>query len=213
MRWNRSEAGEMKETRRGGRRLKMANGILAAALAVVFLAPGARAQSSGGSGGSAATAQSAPQGYRLVWTITDVDNGKTVGTQHYSMMVFTGLQTSMKLGSKIPVATGTYNGSNKDGMETQFQYLDIGLNIRASVFELSPGVASSRLRLTSEIEQSSAAVEDERTIAGVREPVVRQAVLEGSSMITVGKPLIIGSLDVPGSTRHLDVEVEVEEVR
>ncbi|HEX4154064.1 MAG TPA: hypothetical protein VHY48_00495 [Acidobacteriaceae bacterium] len=187
----------------------MANGILAVALAVGLLAPGARAQNSANAG----AAQTAPKSYRLVWTITDVDNGKTVGTQHYSMMVFTGLQTSMKMGSKIPVATGTYNGSSKDGMETQFQYLDVGLNINASVFDVSPGMASSRLRLTSKIEQSSAAVEDERTIAGVREPVVRQAVLEGSSLITPGKPLLLGSLDVPGSTHHLDVEVELEDVR
>jgi hypothetical protein len=28
----------------------------------------------------------------------------------------------------------------------------------------------------------------------------------------LGKPLVLGSIDIPGSTRHLDVEVVMEQV-
>jgi len=42
--------------------------------------------------------------------------------------------------------------------------------------------------------------------------VIRQATLEGTSIAKLGKPLMLGSLDIPGSTAHLDVEVTVEEV-
>jgi hypothetical protein len=47
---------------------------------------------------------------------------------------------------------------------------------------------------------------------GAQEPVVRQTVLEGTSFLTPGKPLVLGSLDIPGSARHLDVEVVMEQV-
>jgi len=62
--------------------------------------------------------------------------------------------------------------------------------------------------LKSKVEQSG--VGEQSTIAGVQEPVVRQTVLEGTSILTMGKPLMLGSVDVPGSTRHLDIEVMME---
>ncbi len=44
-------------------------------------------------------------------------------------------------------------------------------------------------------------------------PVIRQTTLEGTSTLVQGKPLVLGSLDVPGSTRHQEVEVVSELVR
>jgi hypothetical protein len=49
--------------------------------------------------------------------------------------------------------------------------------------------------------------------ASAQDPIVRQITLEGASILTPGKPTILGSLDVPGTTRHLDVEVAMELVR
>jgi hypothetical protein len=45
---------------------------------------------------------------------------------------------------------------------------------------------------------------------GAGDPIVRQSVLEGTSMLSVGKPLVLGSLDIPDSTRRLEIEAEVE---
>jgi hypothetical protein len=42
--------------------------------------------------------------------------------------------------------------------------------------------------------------------------VIRQTVLEGTSILTPGKQVMLGSLDVPGSTRHLEMGVVVEVV-
>jgi hypothetical protein len=39
---------------------------------------------------------------------------------------------------------------------------------------------------------------------------VRQTVFEGTSVLTPGKPMTLGSLDVPGSTRHLEIQVMIE---
>jgi type II secretory pathway component GspD/PulD (secretin) len=143
--------------------------------------------------------------YRLTYTITETDDGKRVGTQHVSLVVVSGQRTTLKQGSKVPIATGSYN-SGSSTAQTQFTYLDIGLNLDASLDESVNGV-----RLRSKVEQSGIA--ERTTIADVQEPVIRQTVLEGTSILTPGKPLVLGSLDLPGSTRHLDVEVVMEVVR
>ncbi len=75
--------------------------------------------------------------YRVTYTLTELDAGKTVSTQHYSMLLGNGEHTSMKEGNKIPIATGTYsNGaaatSPSAEVQTQFTYLDIGMNFDAT---------------------------------------------------------------------------------
>ena len=144
--------------------------------------------------------------YRLTYTITEVDDGKRVGTQHFSMVLVSGQRTTMKQGSKVPVATGTVSENGSPSTQTQFTYLDVGLNFDATLDESVNGV-----RLRSKAEQSSLGAD--KSIAGVQEPVVRQTVLEGTSILTPGKPLILGSLDIPDSPRRLDIEVVMDVVK
>ncbi len=144
--------------------------------------------------------------YRLTYTITEIDDGKRTGTQHFSMVLVSGQQTTMKQGSKIPVATGTVTENGSPSTQTQFTYLDVGLNFNATLDESVNGV-----RLRSKAEQSS--LGNDKTIAGIQEPVVRQTVLEGTSILTPGKPLILGSLDIPDSTRRMDIEVVMDVVK
>jgi type II secretory pathway component GspD/PulD (secretin) len=146
--------------------------------------------------------------YRLIYTITEIDAGKTVGTQHLSMIVVTGQRTTMKEGDKVPVATGTYASDNApaSGSQTQFTYLDVGMNFDATVDEFANGV-----RLQSKVEQSS--LGQPNTIAGIQEPVVRQTVLQGTSFLSLDKPVMLGSVDVPDSTRHFDIAVVLNQVK
>lgn len=143
--------------------------------------------------------------YRLTYTITDRDASKTVGTQHFSMIVANGQHTSMKQGNKIPVATGSYSTDNAT-TQTQFTYLDIGMNFDSTINEIANGV-----RLQSKVEQSS--LGESSTIAGVTEPVVRQTVLQGTSFLTLGKPVMLGSVDVPNTTHHFDIAVVLDEIK
>jgi len=150
--------------------------------------------------------------YRLTYTVTEMDAGKPIGTQHFAMIVVSGQNTTLKQGSKVPIATGTYSpgssGANAGatGLQTQFTYLDVGMNFDATLDEFVNGV-----RLRSNVEQSSIA--EERSGVGPQDPIVRQTSLKGASFLTPGKPLMLGSVDIPGSTRHLDVEVVMEMVK
>ena len=140
--------------------------------------------------------------YRLTYTLTESDQGKRIGVQHVSTVLVTGGRTTLKQGSKIPVATGSFD-EGKNGSQTQFTYLDVGLN-----FDATLDVFANGMRLKSKVEQSSLA--DDKVISGINEPVVRQTVLEGTSIIIPGKSLVLGTVDVPGSTRHLEIEALLE---
>ncbi len=152
---------------------------------------------------------------RLTYTLTDTDNGKKIGVQHFSLTISpTSPRGTMKLGSKVPVVTGSYNpggGNAPAGTQTQFTYLDVGLNLDATLTEQSNGYL-----IVSKVEQSSVA---EPTVTPQPqgplrdEPVVRQAVLTNTAVLTPGKPVVLGSLDTPGSTRHIEIEVLLELVK
>jgi type II secretory pathway component GspD/PulD (secretin) len=143
--------------------------------------------------------------YRLTFTLTESDAGKRLGVQHFSLVAVAGQRTTMKQGSKIPVATGSYNEGDKN-TQTQFTYLDIGMN-----FDVTATPAGSGISLKAKVEQSSTAPEPV-TIAGVNEPIVRQSVIDGTALVTFGKPLTLGAVDVPASTRHIDIDVTAEPI-
>ena len=142
--------------------------------------------------------------YRLTFTLADSENGKRIGIQHFAIIVAAGQRTTLKQGSKIPVMTG----STKD--QTQFQYLDIGMN-----FDVSLSDSPAGLLLKAKVEDSSVGNPSEYgNTSGplAQEPIVHQTALEGTSILTLGKPLTLGSVDVAGSTRHVDIEVVAEPV-
>lgn len=142
--------------------------------------------------------------YRVTFTLAESDSGKRIGVQHFSLIDVAGQRTSLKQGSKVPVATGEYDNS-KNGAEEQFTYLDIGMN-----FDVTLEQSGANLHLKFKVEQSGLA---EEKSSFDHDPVVRQSVLEGVANLTIGKPLALGQIDIPGSTRHLDVEIVAEPVQ
>jgi type II secretory pathway component GspD/PulD (secretin) len=142
--------------------------------------------------------------YRLTFTTTETDGSKRIGVQHFSMIVAAGQRTTLKQGSKVPIATGSYNTTGNTA-QTQFTYLDVGMNFDVTLDEVANGA-----RLRSKVEQLGIA--EQTSGVGLQDPIIRQSVLEGMSFLTLGKPLVLGSIDIPGSTRHMDIEVMMEQV-
>ena len=190
--------------------MKFVKAILVLILSLMFSVVGAWTQTaSSATKSDANAAPNPPKSYRLTYTLTEMDGNKRSGTQHFSMIVVTGRKTVLKQGSKVPIATGT--STNGGGAQTQVQYLDVGLIIEAQLDESVDGVKlNDGVRLSTRVEQSSIA--EEKSGVGMQDPIVRQTALEGSSILAEGRPLMLGSMDIPGSTRHLDVEVVMEPV-
>lgn len=154
-----------------------------------------------------ATTETAPKTYRLTYTITHLDGTKQMGVQHYSLTVIPdNREVQLRLGSRVPIATGrtTEKGASVPG-QIDYQYIDVGLNISARLREFSNGVL-----VFSKVENSSLA--DEPTGVG-SDPVIRQVLLVNTASMILGKPVMLGSLDVPGSSMHMDIEVVLELVK
>ncbi|MGD0443784.1 MAG: secretin N-terminal domain-containing protein [Edaphobacter sp.] len=142
--------------------------------------------------------------YRLTYTITEIDGGKRVGVQHFSMVLTDGQRTVMKQGNKVPIVTGSYNNTSSQA-ESQVTFIDVGMNFDATLDSYGGGA-----RLKSKVEQLG--MTEEKSGVGPQYPIIRQTALEGTALLAPGKPVVLGSLDVPGSTRHLDVDVMMEPV-
>lgn len=104
-----------------------------------------------------------------------------------------GQRATLKIGSKIPVATGSYSAgaalsSASLGVQTQFQYLDVGVNI-----DITPTVHYNReisLKLKVEISSENGT----SVISGVSEPIIAQKVAEQVIELKDGEPSLLAGL-------------------
>ena len=143
--------------------------------------------------------------YRLTYTISEMDGGKKSGEQHVSVVVLLGERTILKQGNRVPIVTGTMEATNS-AQNSQVQYVDLGLNIEASLDGYMDG-----LRLRTKIEQSSPSAD--KSGVGEKDPVIQQTTLEATSTLTQGKSVVLGSLDLPGGTKREEIAVVSEVVR
>ena len=143
--------------------------------------------------------------YRLTYTITTYEGGKRTGSEQYVLLAEAGKRTIFKQGSKVPIVTGMRDKETAE-LGSQIQYQDIGLSIESTV-----NVSPENSELHSKVEQSS--LTGEKSATTPADPVVRQSVVEGFADISQNKPVVVGSFDVPGTTRHQEIEVVAEPVR
>lgn len=133
--------------------------------------------------------------YRVTYTLSEMDDDRRVGTQHFAMVMISGQEARLKQGSKVPIAAGT------SGMvPTQINYQDVGIMLDATLLEMG---TAGQLRF--DVEQSGIA--PGASGLGAENPILRQTSLKGEATLIPGKPLMIGSISIPDSTRRLDIEV------
>jgi type II secretory pathway component GspD/PulD (secretin) len=138
--------------------------------------------------------------YRLIYTVNTVDGSKKISTERFTVIAVAGQRTTLKRGSRVPVMTGII-GHDNSTPPPQINYTDVGMNFDATLSDVGSGVS-----MRSRVERSS--LSGERS-AGA-DPVVSQAVVENTFVMTPGKPFQLASLDIAASTQHLDIEVVAE---
>jgi general secretion pathway protein D len=102
-------------------------------------------------------------------------------------------KASLKIGSRIPIATGSYQTGAATAMvsslvNTQFQYLDVGVNI-----EVTPTVHFDHdvtLKVKIEVTSQSGST----TISGVTEPIISQRVADQVIRLREGEANILGGI-------------------
>jgi general secretion pathway protein D len=114
--------------------------------------------------------------------------------QNPSIRATDGQNAKLKIGSKIPIATGSYSAGAATGItagigvQTQFTYLDVGVNI-----DMTPTIHLDRevsLKLTVEVSTQSGSV----TISGVTEPIIGQRSVANVIQLRDGEPCLLAGI-------------------
>jgi general secretion pathway protein D len=114
--------------------------------------------------------------------------------QNPSIRATDGQSATLKIGSKIPVATGSYSAGAATGItagigvQTQFTYLDVGVNI-----DMTPTIHLDRevsLKLNVEVSTESGST----TISGVTEPIIGQRSDKTTIQLKDGEPCLLAGI-------------------
>jgi general secretion pathway protein D len=111
--------------------------------------------------------------------------------QNPRLRAMDGQTASLKLGEKLPVATGSYTtatGSTSAAAETQFQYLDVGVNV-----EMTPEIHSD-LDVTLKLSVDVSAEDGYEDLDSVEEPIISQQKAEEVVRLKNGQASILAGL-------------------
>ena len=102
-------------------------------------------------------------------------------------------KATMKIGSRIPIATGSYQTGASSALvsslvNTQFQYQDVGVNI-----EMTPSIHYDH-DVTLKIKIEVSAESGTETISGVTEPIISQRVVDQTIRLREGEASILGGI-------------------
>jgi general secretion pathway protein D len=122
--------------------------------------------------------------------------------QSPSIRATDGQNAKLKIGSKIPIATGSYSAGAATGItagigvQTQFTYLDVGVNI-----DMTPTIHLDRevsLKLNVEVSTHSSDV----TISGVTEPIIGQRSDSTTIQLRDGEPCLLAGILTKSDTNN-----------
>jgi len=111
-------------------------------------------------------------------------------------------KATLKIGERVPVATGSFQpGIGGVGINplvnTQFQYLDVGVNI-----DVTPHVHADR-EVTLKITMEISSVVGQSSIGGISQPIIGQKKIEHEIRLADGESSLIGGIFDDSQTRAL----------
>jgi general secretion pathway protein D len=111
-------------------------------------------------------------------------------------------KATLKIGERVPVATGSFQpGIGGVGINplvnTQFQYLDVGVNI-----DVTPHVHADR-EVTLKITMEISSVVGQSSIGGISQPIIGQKKVEHEIRLKDGESSLIGGILDDSQTRSL----------
>lgn len=149
------------------------------------------------------------QPYRLDFSLNELDGGKKINSRHYSMDLTVGSANEIKIGTRVPVVTvRSEPGAATNALaNTQWQYVDIGTNIWAHLRESLDDSDDFQIEVRSDVSDIDKGTE----VASA--PIIRQMKINGTTLLVIGKPITIGTMDDPNSSRQFQLEVTVTKLR
>src|SRR6202051_5127973 len=108
--------------------------------------------------------------------------------QNPEIRVLDNEKATLKIGDRVPISTGTFQSGLSGGVNTQFQYLDVGVNI-----DITPHIHSGgdvTLKMVLEI----SSVTGTQNIGGISEPIIGQRRIEHEARLKDGEVNLIGGI-------------------
>ena len=139
--------------------------------------------------------------YKLQINVREIDGSKTLNSRSYDLNQRTGEWGQLRVGSRVPVQTGSIDVGGKQ--RTEFQYVEIGLNIDSRVQDRNGEVSFDwRLNLSSAAPEPSPIG-----------PVIRNVQSNGQTLLAMGKPVVMTTVDDLNSTHKFVFEVTATKVK
>ena len=131
-----------------------------------------------------------------------MNNSDTKLIQNPQIRALDGQKASLKIGDRVPVATGSFQpGIGGVGINplvnTQFQYLDVGVNI-----EITPHVHANG-EVTLKITMDVSAVTGQSNIGGISQPIIGQRKIEHEIRLRDGEANLMGGIMEDQQTKSL----------
>ena len=122
--------------------------------------------------------------------------------QNPEIRALDGQKASLKIGDRVPVATGSFQpGIGGVGINplvnTQFQYLDVGVNI-----DVTPRVHANG-EVTLKISMDVSAVTGQQNIGGISQPIIGQRKIEHEIRLKDGEANLLGGIMEDQQTKQL----------
>jgi general secretion pathway protein D len=122
--------------------------------------------------------------------------------QNPQIRALDGQKASLKIGDRVPVATGSFQpGIGGVGINplvnTQFQYLDVGVNI-----DITPRVHANG-EVTLKISMDVSAVTGQQNIGGISQPIIGQRKIEHEIRLKDGEANLLGGIMEDQQTKSL----------
>jgi general secretion pathway protein D len=131
-----------------------------------------------------------------------MSNSDTKLIQNPQIRALDGQKASLKIGDKVPVATGSFQpGIGGVGINplvnTQFQYLDVGVNI-----DVTPRVHANG-EVTLKMTMDVSAVTGQSNIGGISQPIIGQRKIEHEIRLKDGEANLLGGIMEDQQTKQL----------
>lgn len=108
--------------------------------------------------------------------------------QRPEIRVMDNEKASLRIGDRIPIATGSFQSGLTQGVNTQFQYIDVGVNI-----DITPWVHADN-EVTLQVSLEISTVTGETSVGGVTEPTIGQRRIEHTARLADGEVNLIGGI-------------------
>jgi len=113
-----------------------------------------------------------------------------------------GQPATLKIGQKVPIATGSYNagaatGLGSIGVQTQFTYQDVGVNIDMTPTVHNDNEVSLKLKIDVSTEEAP------QSVGGISQPVFGQRIVQQVIQLKDGEPSLLAGLVQQQDTNNI----------